>query len=97
MGNSFTVVFVCCLFVHAGGHVSNGVPAQAKAPAAGNLFWKSPVWKRQIVQDVSMLPRGEMYCPLFGGASKLRIDAHITDIQEFKQAICQQTSSCRNN
>ena len=59
-------------------------PAKAKTPASGNVFWKSNAWKRQVITDIAMLPRQEMFKPA-GPAGKLHMDAALTDIQEHKQ------------
>ena len=61
------------------------VPAQAKSPPAGNVFWKSNAWKRQVIQDVAMLPRADMWKPQSGQGGRIRMDVALTDIQEAKQ------------
>ena len=57
---------------------------QAKTGAAGNLFWKSPAWKRQVVTNVRMCPRADMYKPPQG--DRLSMEVSMTQIQEGKQA-----------
>ena len=61
----------------------NGCQPEASANATGNNFWKSTAWKRQVINDVVMCPRQDMFKPAIG--TKLRMDAALTDIQEAKQ------------
>lgn len=50
--------------------------------AGGNAFWKSDLWKRGLVLDVSMLPRAEMWKP---PSSKMSMQSGFTDVQVRKQ------------
>ena len=61
---------------------------EARAPAGGNLFWKSSAWRRGVVNGVQMCPRAEMYKEVVCSAP-LTMNAAFTDIQEQKQAFCQ--------
>jgi hypothetical protein len=64
------------------------MPAKAKSSSpAGNVFWKSPLWKRQIVSDVSMLGRQDMFKPTCMG-TRLLTEAALTDCQEYRQVTC---------
>ena len=61
--------------------------AKAKhAGAGGNVFWKSPLWKRGVLYDVEMLGRGGMYKPPVKEATEVKMNAAFTDCQESKQA-----------
>ena len=60
-------------------------PEGKAAPAGGNVFWKSPLWKRSVVSDVAMLPRNEMYKPPVQDTVEVKMNAAFTDIQEAKQ------------
>ena len=82
------ILFKFPLLNHAGNHVwTNGCQHEAKSTSpAGNVFWKSTAWKRQVVQDVTMCPRSDMFKPNSGN-KKLRMEAALTDIQEAKQVL----------
>lgn len=82
------IFFKFPLLNHAGNHVwTNGCQHEAKSTSpAGNVFWKSTAWKRQVVQDVTMCPRSDMFKPNSGN-KKLRMEAALTDIQEAKQVL----------
>ena len=66
-------------------HLATGSPEGKAAPAGGNVFWKSPLWKRSVVSDVAMLPRNEMYKPPVQDTVEVKMNAAFTDIQEAKQ------------
>ena len=56
--------------------------SEARSPASGNVFWKSPGWRRGVVSDVAMLPRNEMFKEFTPG---LTMQAAMTDAQEQRQ------------
>lgn len=60
----------------------NGGQLEASASSTGNIFWKSLAWKRQVINDVIMCPRQDMFK---AAGTKMRMDAALTDIQEAKQ------------
>lgn len=55
------------------------------SPPGGNVFWKSPLWKRGVLSDVAMLPRGDMYKPPVQETIEVKMNAAFTDCQEAKQ------------
>lgn len=55
------------------------------AGPGGNVFWKSPLWKRGVIADVAMLPRNEMYKPPVAESVEVKMNASFTDCQEAKQ------------
>ena len=48
-----------------------------------NLFWKSTAWRRAVVTEVEMRPRGDMFKEFSAGLS---MQASMTDAQEQRQA-----------
>ena len=66
--------------------VSLFLDTEAKhAGPGGNVFWKSPLWKRGVLYDVEMLQRNGMYKPPLKEATELKMNAAFTDGQESKQ------------
>ena len=55
------------------------------ASPGGNVFWKSPLWKRGVIGDVAMLARAEMYKPPCQETIEVKMNAAFTDCQEAKQ------------